>query len=154
MVLASCSYSFVGGGLPPHIRTLSVASLSNETAQPVLATDIQQELEARLPRNLGVRLVGAANADAVVRGRVVGYEETVPGFRTGGAGGRVDIVQSEVRITMEVEIYDLRQDRVLWRNQTLAAVGQYQPDEQALTGRGRAIEQLVNKVIQGAQSQW
>jgi hypothetical protein len=144
----------VGGGLPPHIRTVSVSSLLNETAQPVLATDIQQELESRLPRNLGVRLVSAGIADAVVRGRVTGYDETVPGFRSAGPGGRVDIVQSEVRITMEVEIYDLRQDRVLWRNGALSAVGQFQPDEQALAGRGRAIEQLVNRVIQGAQSQW
>lgn len=153
LALAGCSYSFVGGGLPRHIRTVAIETLENETAQPVLSTDLQQEMQDELPRNLGVRLAPSATADAVIRGRVTGYEESVPGLRT-GAQNRVDVVQLEVRVTANLEIYDLREDRVLWRNGAVTGVGRYDPDEQALAGRTRAIEQLVNKLIQGAQSQW
>lgn len=153
LALAGC-YSFIGGGLPPHIRTLAVEPFENETSQPVLSTDFQQEMQSELPRNLGVRLAGPAVADAIVRGRIIGYEESVPGIRAGEEGGTVDVVQLEVRVTVDVEIYDLRQDRMLWKNGSVSGVGRYEPDQQSLAGRERAIDQVVAKVIQGAQSQW
>lgn len=154
LAVSACSYSFVGGGLPSHIRTIAVESLENQTAQPVLSTDLEQELEQELPRNLGVRLAAPASADAVVRGRVISYEESVPGLRSGGETDQVAVTQFEVRITAEIEIYDMREDRVLWRGSSVTGIGRYQPDQQALAGRALALEQLAEKVIQGAQSQW
>lgn len=154
LALGGCMYSFVGGGLPSHIRTIAVEGLENQTAQPVLSTDLEQELEQELPRNLGVRLAAPAAAHAIVRGRVTGYEESVPGLRTGGQENQVDVVEFEVRVTAEIEIYDVREDRVLWRGSSVTGIGRYQPDQQALVGRTRALEQLAEKIIQGAQSQW
>lgn len=154
LLCSACLYSFVGGGLPSHVRTVSIEGLENATPQPTLAVDLEQKLRDQLPRNLGVRLAAASVADAVIRGSINGYDETVPALRPAGPDGRVDIVQLEVRITANLEIYDLREDRVLWKNGAVAGIGRYQPDEQPLTGRARALDEIVQKVIQGAQSQW
>lgn len=157
LLLSGCLYSFTGGGLPRHIRTIAVVPFENGTAEPVLSTDVTQQLQTQIPRKLGVRLADQRVADAVLRGRITRYEETVPAFRPGAPGtpGGVQVVQREIQMTFEAEIYDLREDRPIWKQSGLAAIGRFRPDsEQSTAGRTRAIEELVQKVIEGAQSQW
>lgn len=152
-LLSGCLYSFTGGGLPGHIRTVAVVSFENNTPQSVLATDAMQQLRTELPRKLGVRLAEQRVADAVIRGTITGYSEATTAFATGG--GQVNPNQMEVRITFEAEIYDLRQDRAIWKQGGISAVGNFNPGrEQAQAGRTRAIEQMVQKIVEGAQSQW
>jgi len=155
-VLPGCMYRFVGGGLPAHVRTVAVLPFDNETTQPLIETEIVQRLQTELPRNLGVRLAGEERADALIRGRVVRYEEVAASVRPTQDQAQVPVVQRQVRITYELEIYDVREDRPLWRAQSQAALGNFLPErgETPQQGRDRAIRDLVQKVIEGAQSQW
>jgi hypothetical protein len=156
LLLAGCMYGFVGGGLPSHVRTVAVMPFDNETTQPLLETEIVQRLQTELPRNLGVRLAEESRADAVLRGRVLGYEEVAASVRPTQDDAQVPVVQRQVRITYEMEIYDVREDKPLWRAQSQAALGNFLPErgETPQQGRDRAIRDLVQKVIEGAQSQW
>lgn len=155
LLLSGC-YSFTGGGLPPEIRTIAIVPFENATAEPVLSTDVQLRLQDEIPRKLGVRLADQRVAHAVLRGRITGFAETAPSFRaTPGANDRVDVVQRQVQITFEAEIVDVRGDKSIWKGSGVSAVGNYQPNsEQAQTGRERAIAEMVQKIIEGAQSQW
>jgi hypothetical protein len=153
--LAGCMYSFVGGGLPRHIRTIAVVSFDNETPQPLVESEIETRMQQELPRNLGVRLAAEQVADAVVRGRITGYEEVAASFRPTQEPGATPVVQRQIRIVYEAEIYDMREDRSLWRVQSQAVVGNFQPDsESPEQGRARAVQEIVRRVIEGAQSQW
>jgi hypothetical protein len=154
--LSGCIYHFTGGGLPSHVRTVAVLAFDNTTAQPLLDTDIQRALQAAFPRNLGVHLAGEATADALVRGKVTMYEEVPASYRPAQPGQtNVPVVQRQVRITYDAEIYDVTEDKPLWKGQSQSVVGNYQPEsESERDGRDRAIKDLVNKVIEGAQSQW
>lgn len=154
--LPGCIYHFTGGGLPSHVRTVAVLPFENATSQPLLDTDIQSALQVAFPRNLGVRLADQANADAVVRGKVTVYEEAPASYRPQQPGQTsVPVIQRQVRITYDAEIYDVREDKPLWRGQSQAVVGNYQPDKESeRDARTRAIKDLVDKVIEGAQSQW
>ncbi|CAN5846481.1 hypothetical protein BH23GEM8_BH23GEM8_13510 [soil metagenome] len=156
VVLSGCMYGFVGGGLPSHVRTVAVLPFANETTQPLIETEIVQRLQTELPRNLGVRLAEEQRADAVVRGRVIAYEEVAASVRPTQDQQQVPVLQRQVRITYELEIYDVREDKPLWRAQAQAALGNFLPErgETAQQGRDRAIRELVQKVIEGAQSQW
>ncbi|HEV2149532.1 MAG TPA: LPS assembly lipoprotein LptE [Longimicrobiaceae bacterium] len=155
LLLSGC-YSFTGGGLPPGIRTLAVVPFENATAEPVLSTDVQLRLQDEIPRKLGVRLADQRVADAILRGRITGFDETTPAFRTTpGVSERVDVVQRQVRITFEAEIVSVRGEQIIWKGNGVSAIGNYQPNsEQAQTGRARAIAEMVQKIIEGAQSQW
>lgn len=162
-LLGGCVYSFTGGGLPSHINRVAVlpfeiqvaALSSNAPPPPLLSTDLQQELQQELPRSLGVRLAEESVADAVVRGRVTGYEEVAASVRPTQQEDEVPVVQRQVRITYEAEIYDVREDKPLWRTSSQSVIGNYLPEsESPETGVRRAIEDLVKKVIEGAQSQW
>lgn len=163
LLLGGCVYSFVGGGLPAHIDRVAVlpfevevnALANNASLPPLLATDLQQELQAELPRSLGVRLSDEAIADAVVRGTIVGYEEVAASVRPTQEEGEVPVVQRQVRIGYDAEIYDVSGDKPLWRATSQSVVGNYLPESETVdAGVRRAIEELVRKVIEGAQSQW
>lgn len=158
LLASGCMYRFVGGGLPAHVRTVAVLPFENESTQPLLETEIVQRLQTELPRNLGVRLADERRADALVRGRVLSYEEVAASVRPtqDATQSEVPVVQRQVRISYELEIYDVREDRPLWTAQGQAALGNFLPErgETPQQGRDRAIRQLVDKVIEGAQSQW
>lgn len=156
VVLSGCVYSFTGGGLPGHIRTVAVLPFDNGTVQPLLETDIQRALQGSLPRNLGVRLAEEAVADAVVRGKVTGYDEVAASVRpTDTQGAEVPVVQREIRITYDAEIYDVKQDKRIWSIQSQSVLGNYRPESEAPdVGRARAIRELVTRLVEGAQSQW
>lgn len=161
VLLAGCVYSFVGGGLPGHVRRVAILEMENESAEPLLETDIQQALQAELPRRLGVRLAEEDVADAVVRGTIRSYGEAPASIRPSQRGdpgdpGEAPVVQREVRLTVDIEIYDLVEDRVLWRASGQTVAGSFNPEsaESAANGKARAIEELVQRVIEGAQSQW
>jgi hypothetical protein len=157
LAASSCRYSFVGGGLPSHVRTVAVLAFENETSQPLLETDIQRALQVELPRSLGVRIADESVADAVVRGTVSSYEEVVSSVRpTSGASQNteVPVAQRQVRIVFNAEIYDMREDQVLWRAQGQSVLGSFGDNESQDAGRQRAIEEIVTRFVEGAQSQW
>lgn len=156
ILLTGCIYHLTGGGLPSHVKTVAVMPFDNATPQPLLDTDIQRALQAAFPRNLGVRLAEEATADAIVRGKVTLYEEVPASYRPTQPGETtVPVVQRQVRITYDAEIYDVVEDKPLWKGQSQSVVGNYQPDSQSeRDGREQAIKDLVDKVIEGAQSQW
>ena len=154
---AGCRYGFVGGGLPSHVRTVAILTFENNTSQPLLETDIQRALQQELPRNLGVRVAEQTVADAVVRGTVSSYEEVVSSVRpnTSATGSsQVPVAQRQVRIVFDAEIYDMRQDQILWRAQGQSVLGTLADGESPEQGRNRAIEELVTRLIEGAQSDW
>lgn len=152
---SGCMYGFTGGGLPSNIRTVFIEPFENSTPYLQLTTDVQLALQEDLPRSLGVRLAPRATADAVVRGRITGYEETSANVRPSADQGRIDVLQAEVRITFEGEIYDVRNDRPLYKQSGLSAIGTYNPTrERVETARTKAVDEVTNKLIQGATSQW
>jgi hypothetical protein len=152
---AACVYSFSGGGLPPHIDTVAVLPFENQTTQFTLTQEIHQRLLDEMGARLGLRPAGEAAADAIVRGRILQYTNEPLVFRGGGERG--DVVredQRRVTVAISVELYDAVEDKILWQAGSLSATGEYRIDEGEQRGRQIAIENLVQKVIDGAQSQW
>jgi hypothetical protein len=149
-------YSFTGGGLPANIRTVYVELFDNTTPDEALRGDVQRTLQQRLPRELGVRLASQANADAIIRGTLNGYDETTLNIAaTNQTAGRVQTVQRRLQLTFNAEVYDVRNDKVLWRGNNISAIGDYNPSNQTINvAREKAVLDIVQKVVQGAQSQW
>ena len=141
-LLGGCMYSFVGGGLPSHIRTVAITTLENDTPQPLLEADVQRALQGELPRSLGVRLAEEQLAHAVVRGRITGYQELAASVRpsqgqsTPGGVDQVPVVQREVRITYDLEIYDQEQDKVIWTARSQSVTGTFLPEDGRRRSKG------------------
>ncbi|MGQ0561655.1 MAG: LptE family protein [Gemmatimonadota bacterium] len=153
---AACNYGFQGGGgFPEDIRTIYIEPFENQTVQVELDQLLFQRLTDRLPRALGGRLGGEVNADAVVRGRIVRYDNVGQNYTPGQQRGTINILTQQVTITVAVEIIDRKRNLVLWDSQSLVGRGEWRQDSQQETdGREIALNHLLQQIIDGAQSQW
>lgn len=155
LALAACNYGFEGGGFPAHIRTIYIEPFQNETPQ----FDIDQRLFTRLleelPPQLGVRPAGEGAADAVLRGRIVRYDDVAQNYRPGDPGRVTDILSHEVQIGVAVQLVDVRENVIRWEASSLIGRGSYRPDDQQdVVGQLAAIDNIIEQIIDGAQSQW
>lgn len=154
VVLAAC-YSFSGGGgFPSEVRTIYIAPFENQTVQFDLEQQVFRRLTEALPRALGLRTAGEQNADAIVRGRIVRYEDAAQSYRPGQQGSVQDVLH-QVSIVVAIEFIDVKQNLVLWESQGVTGRGEYRPDSQSdEVARTKALDALVQQIIDGAQSQW
>ena len=103
---------------------------------------------------LGLRQASEARADAVVRGSITRYEPDIPlSFQPGREGVNVNVTRRRVQVTLNVEIYDQKQARMLWQRNSMVVDGEYQPPQES-QGRQIALNKLVADLVDGAQSQW
>lgn len=154
VALAGCNYGFQAGAAL-NIRTLAVVPFENDTDRLELTQEVYDVLLRDLPRSLGVRQAGEEVADAVVRGTITSYNVTAPNYRPDPQGGRPEVLQRQVVIGVSVQVIDLRENLVLWETRSLQAQGQYLEDSGTEDeGRRTAIELLVQKIVDGAQSTW
>src|SRR3954453_10976803 len=144
LLASGCIYKFTGGGLPSNIRTVYIDLWDNTTPYDILRSDVQRQLQTELPRNLGVRLAPQQTADAIIRGKLSGYDEAVTNIDPNTPGGRITSNATQVRITFDAEIYDVKNDRVLWQGNGISALGLFSRErgETVEVGRRKALEQL------------
>jgi hypothetical protein len=148
-------YGFSGGGLPPHVRTVAILPFDNRTGEPALAQEVSDAITQAVQGRLGLRAASENDADAIVRGEIVRYEPDIPLSYEAGQG-QVEVTRRRVQITVNVEIFDQRQGKVIWQRSGLTVDGEYQQTQASgeVAGRRLALQKLVNDVVEGAQSQW
>ena len=145
-------YGFAGGGLPAHIRTMAVLPFENETASPELQRELFELLRRELRERLGVREEAEATADALVRGTIRTYDVDIPvGFSADPQ--QAVTARRRLQVTIDIEIVDQSNGRVLWQRRGLRAEGEYGERAEA-EGRTAALRKIVGDVVEGAQSQW
>jgi hypothetical protein len=151
-----CLYSFRAGSFPPeHINTIAIVPFENETERFDIAGLIYEELLRTLPSALGINPGGEATADAVVRGTVRGYEVVAPNYQSGQPGQPAQVSQRQVNLTVEVQIVDLVENVILWEERSIRVEGQFLEDsETEEVGRTEALDILVQRIVDGAQSNW
>ena len=153
MTATSCiPYGFAGGGLPGHIKTVAVLPFENDTPSGELQREVYEALRRGVQSRLGLREAPEARADAIVRGTITRYDVDVAvGYSADP--NQASNTQRRLEIAVDVEIVDQTTGKVLWEKKSLVAQADY-AERGEPTGRRRALEKLVNDVVEGAQSQW
>jgi hypothetical protein len=153
LLLAACfPYGFTGGGLPSHIRTVAIVPFENQTATPDIPRELTDSLRSRLHSRLGLRDASEAKANALVRGTIQRYETDIPiGYSANNK--QTTTARRLLQLVVDIEMIDQVTGKTLWQRKGLLAEGQYEERGEA-AGRSQAIQQIVNDVIEGAQSQW
>jgi hypothetical protein len=147
-----CMYSFAGGGLPPHIKTMAIATFENQTASPDLPKELYDQMHKELQRRLGVRDAPTDRADALAHGSIQIYDVDVPVSFSANPQQSVS-ARRRLAITIDVEIVDQGNNHVLYANKALREEADYAERAEA-DGRQKAIEKLVQRIIEGVQSNW
>lgn len=152
---SGCLYTFqAGAGLPGHAEIMAVEPFDNETGRFEITQEVQDALMEDLPRSFGVRSGGEDVADVLVRGEIRNYVHQTGLHRAGEQPGRADVVERQVTLSVFVEVIDLQESVILWDG-NVSVEGEYDPDtETEDQGRAKAIERLVQRVVDGLQSNW
>jgi hypothetical protein len=132
-----------------------VERFENQTVQFDLENQLYLKLSDELPPRLGVRPAGRDNADAIIRGRITRYDDTARNYRPGEVGERTEVLQRQVQITLAIEVVDTRKNLILWESTGITGNGEYTSSSQTdAAGQTRAIENLIQQILDGVQSQW
>lgn len=151
-----CNYTFAGGGgLPSHIETVYVPPIENNTTQFALTQTFTDKLLDAVRQNLGVQLAAETEADATIVAELSRYSDTAMNFQ-GVEDVGAAVFQRRVSIQATVEIVDLARNEIIWRGSGVSGEGEYSPADPAgeTTGQDVALDNLVQRIVDGAQSQW
>ncbi len=160
LLLSGCLYSFqAGAGFPDYVRTVAIVPFENDTNRPELTDELFQALLREFPRSQGLQPAGEDVADARIEGLIKRYDLSTPSYRPGAGNQNVQVLERQVMMTVEVRILNRGPDggpwEVLWENTNISVQGPYlEETETEDDGRGLAIDLLVQRVIDGAQSNW
>lgn len=149
-------YGFKGGGLPPNVKTVAVLPFENLTPEPILTQEITRAVREAVESRLGLRPAGEDQADAVVKGSIQSYQPDLPlTFAGQPQTNQVEVTKRMVQITVSVRITNEKEGKVLWERTGLTVQGDYDPaGNKEAGGRKKALEKLINEIVEGAQSQW
>jgi hypothetical protein len=156
IAITGCNYSFRAGSFPPpHIRTIAIQPFENQTTRFEVSAELYDQLLRNLPGALGIRTAGADVADAIVRGSITRYDVAAPNYTAARGGGQpAQVLQRQVSISVSVSIVDLVENVILWESSGVVAQGQFAEGAPEESGRRAAIEILVQRIVDGAQSNW
>ncbi|NNM03568.1 MAG: LptE family protein [Gemmatimonadetes bacterium] len=156
LACSGCLYGFqAGAGFPDYVRTVAIVPFENETTRPEITDEVFNLLLREFPRSQGLQPAGEDVADAVIRGTITRYDVSTPSYRAGAAGDVPQVLQRQVSLTVQVQIINQVDNEILWESNAVSVRGEFMEEtETEDAGRALAIELLVQRIIDGAQSNW
>ena len=156
LLVGGCIYGFGGGtGFPPNIKTVAVIPFDDLTPEPTLTNEVNRAVRDAVQGRLGLRQSGEEQADAIVKGSIQRYEPDIPVAFTGSQDSQnqsVQVNRRKLQIVINVQIFDQKNNKILWERNGLMVEGDYTSTESE--GRKKAIDKLITEIVDGAQSQW
>lgn len=151
-----CVYGFQSGTGLAGVETMAVTPCENDTRRLELSAELYDLMFLRLPAQLGLTVAGEENADVVVRCVIRDYRLDAPSYRASASvGGAPEVLQRQVTIRAAVQIVDVERRVILWEDMGVSAEGQYlEASESEEIGKQQALDLLVQRILDGAQSNW
>ena len=107
IISLSCGFYSLSGSLPPHIKTIIIPMVENETAEFGIAENITDGIQSRF-NDEGILKVIDENADSILRGTV---KKVSDGPYTYNKNESVS--EYRYKIDVNIEWYDIKNEKVL-----------------------------------------
>jgi hypothetical protein len=145
-------YTFSGSTLPGHLETVDIPLFVNKSLQPEVAEELTEQLNNRILRS-NLLSVAASRGDATISGAVLSYANNP--YTYGAEGYRdVNVSQYAVSISVSIEFVDNKKDEPIYTG-TVRGEGVYDFErETEEIGRRRAMEQIVDQIMQNSVQSW
>jgi hypothetical protein len=131
---------------------MAIVTFDNQTPSPDIPKELYDRMRKELQQRLGVRDATQERADALVHGVIASYDADVPvGFSANP--NQAITARRHLQLTIEVEILDQSNGRVLYANKALRGEADY-AERAELEGRTQAIAKIVQAIVEGVQSNW
>ena len=151
-----CGYSTTAVALPPHLRTIAVPQFENGTNEYTIEQDITTAVVDRFVSDNHLKVVDERSADAVLRGRVTQYRNSVFGISPQNLAQ-----EYRVTIAVSVTLKDQVKNRELWSDDNLVKTANYyvqnvpgQAASTELDGRKNAIAKIADEILARSVQGW
>jgi len=153
-VLESCSYSFSGASVPPHLKTIFISVLQDRSGSGEfnLGDRVTRQLTQKFIDDNTLYVGSRTNANAFIEGSITSITDA-PSTISGG-----EKVSSR-RVTMNVQIIykDLVKKQTIFER-SFSNYGDYTLESDVTTARKAAIETAIDKItddiLLGVVSNW
>jgi hypothetical protein len=145
-------YTFNGSSLPADLKTVDIPLFVNKSMEANVADEITQELNKQVLSGNLLRIV-SKGGDATISGTVTLYENKAYSFSTTEVR-QVDVDQYKVTINADVEFYDNKKNKELYKG-TIVGEGIYNfKTETEAIGRQTAEKDVVKRILENSVQSW
>jgi len=154
--LGGCAYSTNAVALPPHLHTIAIPQFENTTNEYTIEQDITTAVVDRFVADNHLKVVDERSADAVLRGKVIQYKNSVFGISPQNLAQ-----EYRVTIAVAVTLKDQVKNREIWSDENLIKTANYYvqnvPGQEASTeldGRKNAIAKIADEILARSVQGW
>ena len=143
IVLSSCTYSFKGGSVPPHLKTVAIPIVEDQSGygDPTLRDSFTKILVERFTNDNTLQLTDRNTADSMLEGVVTDVKDTPEVLQSGE-----QVTLRKITITVRMTFQDLKLRKKIWEK-SFSGWGNY-PSGGGLTQRNEGIQQAVDKLTE------
>jgi hypothetical protein len=143
---SACGYSF-RSQLPEHLKTIYIPTFNNETSEFQLTQNLTDQLTNEFLSRSRLRPGTEDTADAELKGTITGFSERAVNFES---GSEVTVFTRQVVITLDVQLVDRVENKVMWSNPNLSEFGEFTDSEGREQGVERAVVKLAEEILSHA----
>ena len=143
IVLSGCTYSFKGGSVPPHLKTVAIPIIEDQSGygDPYLRDTLTQVLVERFTNDNTLQLTDRNSADSMLEGVVTDVKDA-PEVLQGGE----QVTLRKITVTVRMTFQDLKLRKKVWEK-SYSDWGNY-PSGGGLTQRNEGVQTAVEKLTE------
>jgi len=143
IVFPGCTYSFKGGSVPPHLKTVAIPIVEDQSGygDPTLRDLFTQKLVERFTNDNTLQLTDRNTADSMLEGVVTDVKDA-PEVLQGGE----QVTLRKITVTVRMTFQDLKLRKKVWEK-SYSDWGNY-PSGGGLTQRNEGVQTAVEKLTE------
>ena len=143
VLIGSCTYSFKGGSVPPHLKTIAIPIVEDQSGygDPTLRDLMTRQLVDRFTSDNSLRLTDRNSSDSVLEGVITDVKDAPSVLQ-----GVEQVTKRRITVTIHVTFQDLKLRKKVWEK-NFSSWGDY-PSGSTLTQRNEGISTAVNKITE------
>jgi hypothetical protein len=153
LIVTGCTYSFKGGSVPPHLKTIAIPIVEDQSAygDPALRDSFTKQLVDRFTNDNTLQLTDRNIADCMLEGVVTDVKDA-PSVLQGGE----QVTQRRITVTVRMTFQDLKLRKKIWEK-SFSNWGDYASGgglTQRSDGVTEAIKKLTEDILNDTVAGW
>jgi hypothetical protein len=141
--IVGCTYSFKGGSVPPHLKTIAIPVVEDQSAygDPTMRDAFTKKLIDQFTNDNTLQLTDRNTADSMLEGVITDVKDA-PSVLQGGE----QVAQRRITVTVRMTFQDLKLRKKIWEK-TFSSWGDY-PSGSGLTQRNEGTTEAIRKLTE------
>lgn len=143
VILMGCVYSFKGGSVPPHLKTIAIPIVEDQSGygDPALRDQFSAQLVQRFLNDNTLEMADRGSADSILEGVITDVKDAPSVVQAGE-----QVATRRITVTVHMTFQDLKLRKKVWERD-FSSWGDY-PSGGGLTQRNEGIQEAVRKLTE------